>query len=86
MNEDIKQAVDTLVAALRQDEDYRRSWRANIAMSFYDEVMRKDPEGRRVANLHETANVAAENFLTMLCHYQQFPYATAKHATAKDEK
>jgi hypothetical protein len=67
MGKEIEQAIDTLVKNLKEDKDYRRTWKANIAMSFYDEVKRRDPEGKEIRNLHETANTAAENFLTMLC-------------------
>jgi hypothetical protein len=34
---EIKSAVETLIEALKTDEDYRRTWKDNIAISFKDE-------------------------------------------------
>ena len=62
--------IDRLVASLRDDEGYYISWQANIAMSFIDEINRSKFKNKnvRVNNeiLHEIANTAAKNFLTLL--------------------
>lgn len=61
---ELSKAVKILVKALNSDEDYRRSWQANIAMAFKDEFNRDvKPEGRTI---HQIANVAAINFLNTL--------------------
>jgi len=36
MDNKLKEAVETLIEALKTDEDYRRSWKDGIAMSFHD--------------------------------------------------
>lgn len=62
-----KQAMKQLVKALNKDEDYRRSWKANIAMAFYDEYRRR--EHTKVLNdrfVLSVANDAADNFLDIL--------------------
>ena len=56
-----REAVETLSVALRTDPGYWLSWEANIAMAFKDEVAR-NPK----ASVHEQANAAAKNFLTMI--------------------
>jgi len=56
-----KEAVEQLVRALQDDRDYYDSWKANIAISFYDQV-RRTPEDKLIAN----ANNAADEFLQML--------------------
>ena len=59
-----QQAMQQLRRALTTDPSYRESWKANIAMAFYD-------EGSGITinvheNLHEVANKAAERFLQQL--------------------
>jgi len=70
-----KAGVRQVVKALTSDPEYRESWKANIAMSFYDEV-RRDPifsndQGAASAmthdKLHTISNKAADNFLNLLC-------------------
>lgn len=63
MAEETKQAVETLVKALKEDPDYRESWKANIAMAFKDAYDNADV----MDEIHTIANTAADNFLNILC-------------------
>ena len=73
MDSKLKQAAETLVEALKTDEDYRRSWQSNIAMAFKDECHRQLKEslytefGDAEEEMHEIANQASNNFLNLLC-------------------
>jgi hypothetical protein len=64
-------AVQVITAALLSDVEYRRTWSANIAMAFKDEVSRRNPDCATYVldreEIHEIANAAAENFLDVLC-------------------
>lgn len=60
----LSEAVEAVTEALREDEDYRRSWQANIAMAFQDEYARAQSKDL----IHEIANRAATYFLSSLCH------------------
>ena len=64
MQEETKQAVETLCKALREDSDYYYSWQANIAMQFKDEMGRGGYEVDE--QVHEIANDAAKAFLDLL--------------------
>ena len=66
MENNLKEAVDTLCKALKEDEDYYRSWSANIAMAFYDEVVMNPAHYIDELNWQEIANKAADNFLKQL--------------------
>lgn len=55
--------VHFLKRKLEEDDNYRESWKANIAMAFKD-YYDKDK------SLHENANVSADKFLTQLCKYK----------------
>jgi hypothetical protein len=68
METKLKQAVETLIEALKTDQDYRRSWSANIAMSFKDEWGREEfqQSEQEFEDVHKLANTAAENFLNLL--------------------
>lgn len=76
MEKDLKQAVDILCNALREDKSegsYYYSWQANIAMAFQDEFNRyaieKEIEGSASNfNIHVIANNAAKNFLDLLIY------------------
>ena len=61
------EAIEIVCQALREDKDYYRSWKDNIAMAFKDECSRNldetDIEGY---DLHIIANKAADNFLKLL--------------------
>jgi len=63
--------INALVKALDGDEDYRRTWSANIAMAFKDAYYKRlDNKGGCYLNdgdIHNVANVAADNFLKTLC-------------------
>lgn len=61
----IKKAVDILVEELK-DEEYRKSWSANIATAFQMEYEKKVPDGEE-KNIYEISNKAAEYFLDLLC-------------------
>ena len=67
---ELKPAFERVIKELREDEDYYRSWRDNIAMSFYDESRTFKKEfGRKFMNnnsIREIANAAADNFLKLL--------------------
>lgn len=61
----LSKAVTTLKRNLKKDEGYRFAWQANIAMAFYDEFRRSKP--KNLTQVHEAANKAAKEFLTLLC-------------------
>ncbi len=67
---EVKEAVQTLVKALKEDEGYRIGWQANIAMAFVDEHARRiEKVGEPLSNgeIHAVANEAANHFLNVLC-------------------
>jgi hypothetical protein len=63
--------ISRLVTALLNDTDYRETWKANIAMAFYDEYIRNwqlpNFDITNTKQIAEVANQAAENFLNLLC-------------------
>jgi hypothetical protein len=61
----LSKACKVVFDALRNDEDYYRSWKDNIAMTFYDEYRRT---GNKLPyyRVHLVANEAAKNFLDLL--------------------
>lgn len=61
----IPKAIRQLANAL-EDESYYISWKANIAMAFYDEYCRCDKKYKNHADIHEIANKAADYFLKLL--------------------
>jgi len=61
MANDLKEAIEILVTNLKNDQDYRLGWQANIAMSLIDSV-NKDSD--RITP--EIANEAARIFLDRL--------------------
>ena len=63
MTGEVKEAVEILVKALKEDADYRESWKANIAMAFKDTYDNADI----MDEIHTIANAAADNFLNLLC-------------------
>jgi hypothetical protein len=71
MEDKLKTAVETLIEFLKADEDYRRSWKANLAISFKDEYYRtykvKGFSENELTEIHNVANNAADNFLKLLC-------------------
>ena len=66
MDEKVKSAVDILRRALREDSDFYYVYQANIAMAFYDEVLRNDHKYLSHKRLHEISSEAAKNFLNLL--------------------
>lgn len=61
--------AEILTKALQEDEDYRRTWKDNIAMAFKDEYWRTNLWFAPTRNeIHEIANNAADNFLNILCN------------------
>jgi hypothetical protein len=64
MESDIAKSMDVLVSALNNDESYRYSWQANIAVAFQDACR---SEGIAFPQLHAVSNEAAKNFLNILC-------------------
>lgn len=61
---DVKEAVDTLTKALKEDPEYYYAWQANIAMSFVDEFKKQSKTVE--PGLHFIANQAAIHFLDLL--------------------
>lgn len=66
----IQEAIKALITALNEDEEYRYSWQANIAMQFKDEWQRAVDAGglpHIPEQIHQIANDAAVSFLNLLC-------------------
>lgn len=72
VGDDVKQAVDTLRKALKDDPEYYSSWQANIAIAFVDEFSSSRygfgglSEDEQSVVVHRMANQAADNFLKLL--------------------
>lgn len=71
MENKVKEAVETLCAALKEDAGYYYSWQANIAMAFKDEFWRTCSTHQHLdlmddESLHIIANKGADNFLKQL--------------------
>jgi serine/threonine protein kinase len=67
---DIKEAIDTITKALREDPEYRISWVANIAIQFKDRASVQTVDGLCMMTsdeVHSMANEAAEGFISLLC-------------------
>jgi len=64
----LKCAVQMVIEALKQDEGYYESWKANIAMAMYDEYTDNHLPQAKVSHgdIHEIANSAADRFLRLL--------------------
>jgi len=76
-NTKLSESIKTLTRALKKDKDYRRSWSANIAMAFNDNLAQyKKKTGKKVlsrADIYIVANNAAEYFLQSLCNEIKYP-------------
>lgn len=61
----MESTIKNLVKGLKKDKGYYISWKANIAMAFYDEYRRT---GNNLSHhkVHAVANRAADNFLKLL--------------------
>lgn len=73
----LKEAISKLTKELKKNEDYRRSWSANIAMAYIDnEHWYKQKTGKKTLNRkdrHTIANNSAEHFLKLLCDEYKIP-------------
>lgn len=72
---DVHHAMNVVCAAIREDEGYRISWQANIAMAFKDSMEQEGTHSPNPGNhsilvtramLHKIANDAADTFLNNL--------------------
>lgn len=67
----LPEAIKALQQALKNDPDYRESWKANIAVVFQDEVRRyknhNNIERLNRRDIDVISNTAAESFLDLLC-------------------
>jgi hypothetical protein len=61
-----KDAISKVIETLKEDPDMFRGFKDNIAMAYKDEAYRQKSRDSR-KRLHSIANVAAENFLNLLC-------------------
>jgi hypothetical protein len=65
----VKKEMDTIINELRNDEGFRYSWKANIAMCFVDQFRESLEENSDILTyqqLHELANKSADRFLNLL--------------------
>lgn len=71
MKQDLQESINILIKHLKEDEGYRISWQANIAMAYKDnENWYKQKTGKKYLNKedkHIIANQAADYFLIQLC-------------------
>ena len=71
-----KEAVTQLVKALKEDEDYRDSWVANISMAIKDqhtEVEHQFYDSHMTLDLHDMSMNSAHCFLNLLCNVTDAP-------------
>jgi hypothetical protein len=61
-----QEIIQQFFSILKEDEDYRRSWKDNIAMAFKDEYNRCPIAFSTNEDIHIVANNAADNFLNLL--------------------
>jgi len=63
-----EEAVKKLTSEIKKDNGLRESYKANIAMAFYDECVRNQvDDDLPLELLHKIANKAADNFLDNWC-------------------
>jgi len=65
----VEKEIKVICEAIKNDEGYRMSWQANIAMAFKDEWTRYLGENSDILthqSVHMIANNAAKNFLDIL--------------------
>jgi len=65
----LQEAIKVLSEALIADENYRRTWVANIAVQFQDGWQRSVDESGlpcTSAHIHKISNSAAEKFINIL--------------------
>ena len=58
----IKDEMDVIVEAIKQDPGYRQAWISNISVCIQDEMRRRFNDC-----IHEASNKAAKDFLDILC-------------------
>ena len=63
---ELKPAIERVIKELREDEDYYRAFKDNIAMAFYDEICNNLFTYTDETNWGEVANKGADNFLKLL--------------------
>lgn len=71
MTSDVKQAIEILVKAIKDDKDLYYAWQSNIAMAIKDEWDKEMPvRGIRGASkdIHVLANESAKRFLDLLIY------------------
>ena len=65
-----KEIIKELVKNLKEDKDYYQSWKANIAMAFYDNYMwyKKKTNKKTISkkDIPIIANNSAKSFLDLL--------------------
>jgi hypothetical protein len=69
MSEDVKKAVETIAKAIKEDADYYESWKANIAMSVFDQLRKvpgMPPDIAAGIVIHQACNAGAAAFLDLL--------------------
>ncbi len=76
---DLDNPIDKLIVSL-MDDQYYISWKANIAMSFYDVFANRSNISNQ--ELHELSNKAADNFLQLLL----YPESAASKRNGQIEK
>jgi hypothetical protein len=64
---EVADAVKVLANALKSDESFRQTWKANIAVSFEDEY--HHAKENRMISFHVLANKGADRFIDLLCKY-----------------
>jgi len=65
MKDQVKDAVEILTKALKDDEGLYYSYQSNIAMAFKDEYARNKIKYMNKDIIHKVSNQAAKNFLDL---------------------
>jgi hypothetical protein len=69
MTTEFTKAVQTVTNEIKNDNELKEGYKANIAMAFKDEYARRRKEKSNInySDIHEIANKAAENFINLWC-------------------
>ena len=67
MDNSVSDAVKILTRALNDDLNFRETYKANIAMAFYDEFV-EQAQPNHGLDIHDIANKGAERFLNQWCN------------------
>lgn len=62
----VSKAIKTISEALKTDDAYYISWKANIAMAFKDQYSRNKKKYKSKKDVHIMANLAADHFIDLL--------------------